>query len=56
MECFTCKYFHRPRVLCLKCNASYEMRRNAQWERVGWEPSEEYSEIIEQDRLANKDW
>lgn len=59
MECFTCKYFHRPRALCIKCNTSYEthkMSHDAQWERVGWEPSEEYLEVLEQDRIVNKGW
>ena len=55
-HCFTCKFYHRKRALCVECNTSYELRRNAQWERVGWEPSERYLEIMEEYRIGNKEW
>lgn len=54
--CNTCKHLNRIRSLCIECNASYMLRDNAKWERVGWEPNETLSEIMERERIENKDW
>lgn len=54
--CHTCKHMNRQRVLCIECNGAYEKRESANWPRVGWEPSQEYLEVIEEFQIENKAW